>query len=251
MATLKTLIGRYGPMALGVLAVLLLGLLVFLLVRRLQRSPNRAIGAARGREKRKAVANADPAVRPRQNLRTGTVSSPLPAAPAMAPPAARSPAPPPRPRITEPYRPPRRETPYADTGRPVLKPAYDSPFMLKLFVVDQNTLIGKRNTHLVKPGYSYTVGGGKSDFLIFLVPVPPKIGVLKYETSGCTFYPRKPFYFPDIGSNPVHDCIGTTIRVVSDKGYELFIRFEQHEDPLQELNRIMLSIKVPNPTGTR
>jgi hypothetical protein len=264
MATLKTLIGRYGPVALGALAVLLLGLLVFLLVRRLQRSPNRAIGAARDREKRKAVANADSAVRPRQNLGTATVPSslptspvraaslptaPIPVAPVMAPPVSRSPEPPTRPRITEPYRPPRRGTPYPDG--PAQKIVYGSPFMLKLFVVDQNTLIGKRNTHLVKPGFSYTVGGGKSDFLIFLVPVPPKIGVLKYETSGCTFYPRKPFYFPDIGNNPVHDCIGTTIRVVSDKGYELFIRFEQHEDPLLELNRLMLSINVPNPTGTR
>jgi hypothetical protein len=121
--------------------------------------------------------------------------------------------------------------------------------MLKLFVADQNTLIGKRNTHLVKPGFSYTVGGGKSDFLIFLVSVPANIGELKYEASGCTFYPRKPGYFPDIGNNPVHDCIGKTIRVIADKGYELFIRLEQYEDPLLELNRLMLSINVPNPTS--
>jgi hypothetical protein len=123
--------------------------------------------------------------------------------------------------------------------------------MLKLFVADQNTLIGKRNTHLVKPGFTYTVGGGKSDFLIFLVPVPARLGELKYESSGCTFYPRKPAYFPDIGNNPVHDCIGKNIRLISDRGYEVFIRLEQHEDPLLELNRLMLSINVPNPTGLR
>jgi hypothetical protein len=119
--------------------------------------------------------------------------------------------------------------------------------MLKLFVTDQNAFIGKRNTHLVKPGLTYTVGGGKSDFLIFLVPVPFHIGELRYESSGCTFYPRKPGYFPDIGNNPVPDCIGKTVRVISDKGYELFIRVELYEDPLLALNRLMLSINVPNP----
>jgi hypothetical protein len=118
--------------------------------------------------------------------------------------------------------------------------------MLKLFVADQNTFIGKRNTHLVKPGLFYTVGGGRSDFLIFLVRVPPRIGELYYGNSGCSFHPRKPEYFPDIGAEPVQDCIGKTIRVVSDKGYELIIRIEQYEDPLVELNKLMHSIKVPS-----
>jgi hypothetical protein len=126
------------------------------------------------------------------------------------------------------------------------KVEYGSPLMLRLFVADQNTFIGKRNTHLVKPGLSYTVGGGRSDFLIFLVRLPPHIGELRYENSDCSFYPRKPEYFPDIGAEPVRDCIGKNIRVISDKGYELLIRMEQYEDPLIELNRLMHSIKVPS-----
>jgi hypothetical protein len=143
-------------------------------------------------------------------------------------------------------RPPGRESPYTDTDKPQ-KVAYGAPLMLKLFVADQNTSIGKRNTHLAKPGVSFTVGGGNSDFLIFLVPLPARIGELKYEISTCTFYPRKSQYFPDIGGNPVTDCIGKTIRIVSDKGYELFMRIEQYEDPLTQLNRIMRSVKVPSP----
>jgi hypothetical protein len=209
------LIRTYGLWILGCLALGLLGLLIFFLVRRLRQSPNRVIAKASHDDSpsRKTARDAAP------------------------------------PRRTVPYRPSRAAGPYTDTGRPV-KLEYGSPLMLKLFVVDQNTLIGKRNTHLVKPGFSYTIGGGKSDFLIFLVPVPPRLGDLKYETSGCTFYPRKPHYFPDIGNNPVHDCIGKTIRVISDKGYELFFRLEQYEDPLVALNRLMLAINVPNSTGT-
>jgi hypothetical protein len=143
---------------------------------------------------------------------------------------------------------PRRENRYTDTYEPP-KVAYGSPLMLKLFVLDQNTSIGKRNTHLAKPGVSFTVGGAKSDFLIFLVPLPPRIGELKYESSGCTFYPRRAKYFPDIGNNPVQDCIGKNIRIISNKGYELFFRVELHEDPLVKLNQLMQSVRVPSPGG--
>jgi len=121
------------------------------------------------------------------------------------------------------------------------------PVLLNLFVADQNTAIGKRNIHSVKPGYSYTIGGGKSDFLIFLVPVPPHIAEVISDGRNCTFIPRKPDYFPDIGSQTIPNCIGKTFRVISDKKYELHIRLERYEDPLQALNKILRSIKVPGP----
>jgi hypothetical protein len=117
--------------------------------------------------------------------------------------------------------------------------------MLNLFVEDQNTAIGKRNIHAVKQGYSFTVGGGKSDFLIFLVPIPPHIGEIRCDGANCTFIPRKPKYFPDIGSQQVPDCIGKIIRVVSDKNYELHFRMERYEDPLRALNRLLHSVNVP------
>jgi hypothetical protein len=117
--------------------------------------------------------------------------------------------------------------------------------MLSLFVEDQNTAIGRRNIHAVKSGYTFTVGGGKSDFLIFLVPIPPHIADVSFDGRTCTFIPRKPQYFPDIGSQQVSNCIGKTIRVVSDKKYELLIRIERYEDPLISLNRLLNSIQVP------
>jgi hypothetical protein len=118
------------------------------------------------------------------------------------------------------------------------------PVMLKLFVEDQNTFIGNRNIHAVKPGVNFTIGGGKSDFLIFLVPMPFRIADLRYKGGSCTLIPRKPKYFPDTGSSPVKDCIGKTVRVVSDKDYELFMRIESCEDPLAALNRLMNSVRV-------
>ena len=127
----------------------------------------------------------------------------------------------------------------------VYSPFEEGPMMLNLFVEDQNTAIGRRNIHSVKAGNTFSVGGGKSDFLIFLVPIPPHIADLQFDGKNCTFIPRKPQYFPDIGSEPVHNCIGKTIRVISDKNYELFIRVERYEDPLKTLNRLLNSISVP------
>ena len=119
------------------------------------------------------------------------------------------------------------------------------PLMLSLFVEDQNTAIGRRNIHTAKAGYSFTVGGGNSDFLIFLVPIPPQIGQVRFDGRQCTFTPLKPQFFPDIGSQQVSNCIGKTIRVISQKNYELFIRIERYEDPLKALNKLLNSIQVP------
>ena len=121
----------------------------------------------------------------------------------------------------------------------------NGPLMLSLFVEDQNTAIGRRNIHTAKSGTTLTIGGRKSDFLIFLVPMPQHIAEVHFDGKNCTFIPKKPKYFPDIGSEPVPTCIGKTIRVISEKNYELFIRIERFQDPLFELNRLMNSISLP------
>ena len=122
----------------------------------------------------------------------------------------------------------------------------DGPMMLNLFVEDQSTVIGKRNIHMAKAGQVFSIGGGRSsDFQIFLVSVPQHIAEVVCHTRNCTFVPKKPKYFPDIGSQPVPDCIGKNIRLVSDKNYELYIRIEQYEDPLKALNKLLNSISVP------
>jgi hypothetical protein len=126
-------------------------------------------------------------------------------------------------------------------------PTDGSPVLLNLFVADQNTAIGKRNIHSLKPGYAYSIGGGKSDFLIFLVPVPPHIAEVILDGRNCAFTPKKPEFFPDIGSQTIPNCIGKTFRVISEKKYELHIRLERYEDPLSALNKMLRSIKVPGP----
>jgi hypothetical protein len=116
--------------------------------------------------------------------------------------------------------------------------------MLNLFVFDQNTAIGRRNIHLVKPGIRFSVGGGNSDFLIFLVPIPSKIGILQFDGESCTFFPRKPQFFPDTGEESIPNCIGKPINIISEKGYKMTIRFDLYEDPLKKLNSFLHSIET-------
>jgi hypothetical protein len=122
--------------------------------------------------------------------------------------------------------------------------------MLNIFVEEQNTAIGRRNIHALKKGASYSVGGGNSDFLIFLVSFPAGLGRLSFDGTNCTFTPLKSDYFPDIGSTAVTECIGKPIRILSKKNYEVFFHFEPYHDPLIEMNQLLNSIKVPEPPLT-
>jgi hypothetical protein len=201
---------------LGIGALLALGLIIFLVTRRLQDSPKRVIAQA-----------ASPSPAPAAPVSAASSSSGSDTS-AMANYAAnRKP----------------RSTPYQNTYKPPARA--EGPLMLSLFVEDQNTMIGKRNIHLAKSGYTFTVGGGKSDFLIFLVSVPSHIAEVRVDGERCTFIPRKPQFFPDTGSQQVPDCIGKMIRIVSEKGYELHLRMERYEDPLLSLNRLLHSVDVP------
>ena len=117
--------------------------------------------------------------------------------------------------------------------------------MLSLFVQDQNTAIGKRNIHLMKAGHRLTVGGHNSDFLIFLVPLPHRIADIHFDGEQLILIPRRPEFFPDTGADPIYDCVAKTIHLRSAKGYDLYIRFEKYQDPLQTLNNFLRSIEMP------
>jgi len=197
------------PVWIGLLLLLLLLLIIFLVTRRLHDSPNKAVASSTDDS---AAKNAD--------LLNSFASRQAAAA----------------------LQGNTRRSQYKDPGS-----FPTNPPMLNLFVEEQNTAIGRRNVHALKKGSTYTVGGGASDFLIFLVPVPSRLGQLYFDGNNCTFTPLKPKYFPDIGSTPVHECIGKSIRILSDKNYEVFFHFERYKDPLIALNQLLHSIQVPEP----
>jgi len=210
------------PLIIGliVLALIVLGVIVFFASRRLGSSPNRVMAQ---------VASSKP--QPREDMTPFVDHSKDLAKYAASQTKQRS----------TPYE--NRPMKIDNSKSAVINPS--GPLLLNLFVEDQNTAIGKRNIHSLKSGYTLSVGGGQSDFLVFLVPVPANIGEIRRNGSQCSFVPRKPKYFPDLGSNELRDCINKTIRVVSDKDYEVRFRFEMYEDPLIALNRLLMSVNVP------
>ncbi|MDR2397383.1 MAG: VWA domain-containing protein [Spirochaetaceae bacterium] len=121
----------------------------------------------------------------------------------------------------------------------------EGPPMIALFVKDQSAALGRRNLHILKAGYSLSLGGGNSDFLIFLVPVPPRIARVYFDGISYFFIPQKPQFFPDLGGQVLPDCIGKTIRIITDKNYELSIRIERREDPWYALSRLLASVTLP------
>jgi hypothetical protein len=119
------------------------------------------------------------------------------------------------------------------------------PAFLSLFVEDQNTNIGRRNMHTVSAGWSLTLGGGDSDFLIFLVPMPQNIAKIRFDGDECVFIPQKKQFFPELNDRMLPDCAGKTIKIRSNRNYDLFIRIMRHEAPYKKLRALFQSIKLP------
>lgn len=116
--------------------------------------------------------------------------------------------------------------------------------MTEIYVLNQNRNIGRRNIHVMKPGTSLTLGGGKTDnFLIFLVPFPSHLAQVRYDGQDYHLAILKPKYFPYEKSNVVNNCIGKTVTIVSDKGYHVYFTFREYENPTEKLNSILTSIK--------
>ncbi len=120
---------------------------------------------------------------------------------------------------------------------------HEERIMLSLFVNDQNTAIGRRNVHLLKAGGKLSLGGGNSDFLVFIVRFPERIAKVHFDGEQCHLTIHKPEFFPNAESSVIEDCIGKRIDIVSAKGYKVWFRIDRYEDPLEKLNRFLRSIE--------
>jgi len=128
-------------------------------------------------------------------------------------------------------------------ARAVLRSVREGHPLVEMVVTTQNRRIGMRNVHYLRPGASATVGGGRSMFLIYFVPVPRGMAILTYDGNKYTFVPRKIEHFPSL-AGPLVDCIGKVIPSKSIYGYPFTIVFRAFVSPLEEINRLMHSIRV-------
>jgi hypothetical protein len=120
----------------------------------------------------------------------------------------------------------------------------DAQAALRPHVEGQNPNIGKRNIKTLHAGGRKSVGGRKSEFLIFLLPLPQHVADIHYDGESLTLVPRRPEFFPDYGG-PIEDCLGQAIRVINARGKELFISFERYVPPLEKINKLLHCIEAP------
>lgn len=113
--------------------------------------------------------------------------------------------------------------------------------LIEMRVSFQNPHIGFRNIHRVKENKILSIGGGLSQFLIFLIPMPPHIAELYKENGNYIFNPVQKEYFPDL-KGPVADCLNKEIPVVSRHGYRSIIVFREYISPLAQLHGLLHSI---------
>jgi hypothetical protein len=122
----------------------------------------------------------------------------------------------------------------------VVKPG---SIQVELLVADQNPHIGARNVRTLSAGGSKTVGGGASDFLVFLVSVPRRSAEIHFDGERLAFVPLRPELFPEL-SGPIEDCLGRDIPMVSRSGYPLTLRFTAYEKPVDKINRLLHCIET-------
>lgn len=115
---------------------------------------------------------------------------------------------------------------------------------IELRVVGQNSHIGKRNIHVLHAGHSKSVGGRRSDFLIFFVPVPQAVAELHFDGEACVFVPKQARFFPDL-EGPIEDCLDRDIPMIAPTGYAVTLRFMRWEEPSLRINRLLHCIDVP------
>ena len=115
---------------------------------------------------------------------------------------------------------------------------------LELRVEGQNPYIGRRNVHTLHAGSAASVGGGRSEFLVFLVPIPGHAAEIRYDGERCSFVPLRTELFPEI-PGAMDDCLGKDIVMVSKSGYRLVLRFTKYEAPANRINRLLHCIETP------
>jgi hypothetical protein len=118
----------------------------------------------------------------------------------------------------------------------------DGPPMLSLFVKDQPASKDRQNLHLLKPGYSLSIGGAETDDLVVsIVTIPPRVGRVRFDGKRYTFIPHKKQLLPDTGSASIQDCIGKQIRI-AHKDFDIRLEIEQRENPLRNLGQFLQSV---------
>lgn len=130
----------------------------------------------------------------------------------------------------------RRSLPRSELQKGTLPP------LIEMRVSMQNPHVGFRNVHRIPEGGGRSIGGGFSQYLVFLVRVPSSIAEIRNRGGKYVFTPLRAEMFPGV-SGPIEDCLDVEIPFVGPHSREMSIHFREWVSPLDEINRIMRSVR--------
>jgi hypothetical protein len=119
-----------------------------------------------------------------------------------------------------------------------------SKIAVEMIVADQNRHVGLRNVHELKLGTRKTIGGGSSDYLVFLMKVPARIAELRFDGSELFFTPITEKAFPSVHGT-VALAEGEEIELITPRGKSLFLSFRQYEAPEIQINKLLRMLDTP------
>ncbi len=118
------------------------------------------------------------------------------------------------------------------------------PIIMNVFF--RELKMADKAVHSIRPGTSRSVGGSGSAFAVHSLPLPRRIADLANENAHYVFHPRRPAFLPGIEA-PIRDCLDRTIEVAGSRpGQRLRLVFHEYVSPLEEINKLMLSIRRPD-----
>lgn len=113
-----------------------------------------------------------------------------------------------------------------------------------LDVLGQNPNVGKRNIKTMHAGGKRSLGGGSSDFLVFLLPIPRRVADVHYDGENITVVPVRRSYFP-YAEGPLEDCLGRDIALHLPDGKILTMRISRYTPPVEQINKLLHCIDSP------
>ncbi|HOX91352.1 MAG TPA: vWA domain-containing protein [Spirochaetales bacterium] len=114
----------------------------------------------------------------------------------------------------------------------------------ELTVSGQNANIGTRNIKAMHAGGKRSIGGGKSDFSVFLLPVPRRIADVYYDGENVTVVPLRRAYFP-YAEGPLENCLDTDLPIMLPGGKTLCMRIQRYRPPVEQINKLLHCIDSP------
>jgi hypothetical protein len=116
--------------------------------------------------------------------------------------------------------------------------------LLEFVVEGQNPNIGMRNVHVIEAGHKMSLGGGNSDFLVFLMDTPSRVADVHFDGEKLIVVPLKAEFVPGM-VGPTNVALGESFEILSKRSRPLRVKFVAYERETDKINKLLHCIELP------